>query len=166
MSSVAFADGTPHHSPPTATIVSVEVSQGQSGGQSGGSATVTRLIPPSFEATLVALRKQTERPNWGEEHEVPIAPTEWEWAKAFVDQFVKVEPSAPLPVLAPCGDGSVHLNWSRPNGRRAVLEHKGDRLFHSSRDEAGKYSSEELATDREAVDRIVRVIHESGSPLP
>jgi hypothetical protein len=167
MSSTAFDLGTPTLSPSiesrgsgnpggTGKLVApyCEVRTGTQSGGSGGGAIVTRLIPTSFTRALADLQGETGLPNWADDNEEPIAPSEWEWAAEFVREFLDQEFWGALPVPAPCGDGSVHLTWSGPDQRRFVLERKGGRLFFSQRNAGGVHSVGELSSDSDAISQI------------
>jgi hypothetical protein len=119
-----------------------------------GESTV-RPIARVLVTTFARLAHDTSRPNWGSEDELPIALEDWAWAEKFVSRIAKAHPELPRPLPSPCGDGSVHLMWLGIDSRRYVLEHKGGRVFFSSRDGEGQYLTGELQGEEEAVDRLV-----------
>jgi hypothetical protein len=114
-----------------------------------------RQVVRALVTTFARLAQETSVPNWGGEDELAIALEDWEWVEKFAHRVAAEHPALPRPVPSPCGDGSVHLTWLENDGRRFVLEHKGDRMFFSSRDAQDHYLTGELRDEQVAVGQLV-----------
>jgi len=83
------------------------------------------------------LARDTQRDNWDDEGGVAIPPFEWQRAWSLCNESRRL--GLPFPFMSPCGDGSVHLWWSAPDGREFRLEFKERTVLWSSRRPDGTF---------------------------
>ena len=83
----------------------------------------TRLL--LLAARMQELTKQTSAIGWDFEHGVAIPEHEWNAAFNLCARVTMANSKLPLPTPSPCGDGTIHLRWSRGSAH-VVVELRGD----------------------------------------
>lgn len=86
-----------------------------------------------------ALKRETAQPNWDLEGGPAIPQAQWRRAWDLVRRVSKERPGVGVPLPSPCGDGSIHLRWRKPD-RWFEVEVGGGALGWSSRSPEGTYS--------------------------
>jgi len=77
------------------------------------------------------LAQLTKNENWDDEGGVAISRADWDRALKFYQQ-IRSRANPSVPFIAPCGDGSIHFNWSDASGRSLNLELKDNTFWWSS----------------------------------
>ena len=93
-----------------------------------------RVQTPELFQRLDELARETAESNWNDEQDEPIDASTWASVKRVCNMARVRGWSAP--VVAPCGDGSVHLYWTNGD-KRLTVEAKGDEFILSERDSTG-----------------------------
>lgn len=66
------------------------------------------------------MREYTKAHNWDDDQGMNIPDSSWDEAERLLSIFR--ERKWPAPFVSPCGDGTIHFAWSRPDATRGVLE--------------------------------------------
>jgi hypothetical protein len=103
-----------------------------------------------------ALALETTAPNWDFEGAPSIPVEEWEHALSLCDQVLR-STELPEPAVSPCGDGTIHLRWTRRDGATVLIEMRGSQFWWSSRVN-GQRSRGELASAEEVVGLLKRTL--------
>jgi len=100
-------------------------------------------MPPELVDRIICLQQRTRQPNWDGEGACPI-PDEM-WSRAFTEVCKKSQ-FLPAPYVGACGDGTIHIEWSRADGREFLLEMGPGILEWSFTDSEGTITYSEART--------------------
>jgi hypothetical protein len=89
-------------------------------------------LPQKLLARFRLLADETKDPNWDFEGAPSIPEDEWLRASDLCREALLVK-ELPEPVPSPCGDGTIHLRWSKPDGSQVLLEMRGSQIWWSYR---------------------------------
>ncbi len=103
-------------------------------------------------ARMEELSKETAAAGWDFEGGVAIPAEEWRSATNLCARIAVALPSLPLPTPSPCGDGTIHLRWSRGT-TNVVVELRGDNVWWTRVAGAARTSGE--LSSRDDVPRLL-----------
>lgn len=103
---------------------------------------------------MSTLAQLTKQPNWDDEGAVAIDAGEWSRAVDFLKRIEML--ALPLPFVAPCGDGSIHFNWTESSGQRLNVELRGSTFCWSARQPDGTRDASRCDSLDALESRIVR----------
>lgn len=109
----------------------------------------------NFRDAVTALSQETRNVGWDDEEGVPIPEREWANVLSFYRmaiRHIKLDP-----FVSPCGDGSVHLSWTREDSR-FVLELKGESLRWAVDKTDGDHRDGIFTTPDEAIKTIANYV--------
>jgi hypothetical protein len=108
---------------------------------------VQGALGPALPADRILLDRldeqelRTRHANWDFENGLAIPASEWRAARRLCEAVALAVAEAPVPVPAPCGDGTVHLRWSKGQ-TDVVIELKDQRAWWTRKDPGSRRDGE------------------------
>ena len=61
-------------------------------------------------------------PGWDSYGGLPISPQVIETARAVIREITAAGGNLPMPYIAPCGDGTLSVEWAMPDGSELIVD--------------------------------------------
>jgi hypothetical protein len=103
---------------------------------------------------LRRLSAMTSVGNWDDEGGAAIPAQRWDKAREFCIRAAASFRGLPQPSVSPCGDGDIHITWTRADRRRFVLEIGADGLTWSLTLPGGIYETGVCESEYDALKLI------------
>ncbi len=105
----------------------------------------------AMRTRIEELAKETARPDWDSDGGMAIPLSEWTRAMHLFTKASMLVSKMARPFISPCGDGTIHIEWLKPDRKRLIIELYGSAICWSLRRPDGTYSNGICSSDGEAL---------------
>ena len=96
-------------------------------------------------------------PDWDSYGGLPISPQAIENTRAVIREVTAAGGNLPMPYIAPCGDGTLSVEWELPDGSELTIDVPlADGPVDILWVDADRVDAEELVCERWAVGQVIR----------